>query len=83
MYIPSYFRNSNHKTLLDFIVKNPFGILISNGSLVPDITHLSFVVEETNGGLQLIGHFSAANSHAQNLQNGYPVCIIFSGSDAY
>lgn len=82
MYIPSHFRNENEAELLEFIRKNSFGIMISNGAEFPSATHLPFTVEKS-GSITLTSHFAAANPHAKSLQSGDKVTIIFNGPHGY
>lgn len=82
MYIPAHFRNENEAELLDFIRKNSFGIIISNGLEFPLATHLPFTVEKTSA-ITLTSHFAAANPHANTLKSGDKVTVIFNGPHAY
>jgi transcriptional regulator len=82
MYIPAHFKNENQQELLEFIRANPFGLLVSNGSEYPDITHLPFTLDGTTQ-LRLSSHFAAANPQAQLLKEGDKVTVVLSGPHAY
>lgn len=81
MYSSDYFRVTDHKVLVDFIVDHPFGILVSGlGGLAA--THLSFLIHEREGKLILSGHMALDNSQWKDL-DGSDVLVIFNGPDAY
>ncbi|MCO5725360.1 FMN-binding negative transcriptional regulator [Robiginitalea marina] len=84
MYIPDHYQNSDEDALRDFILKNPFGIVVSNGPEAPLATHLPLqLLAEPDGSVCLYGHFARANDHWRHLAEGAPVCCIFNGPQSY
>jgi transcriptional regulator len=83
MYIPKEFRHENSEEQLAFIAAHPFGLLLCNGTSVPEATHLPFTLEQTGGKIRLHAHLSAGNPQAQLLKNGERVKIVFAGPHAY
>ena len=82
MYVPPHFRNENEPELLDFIRAHSFGLLVSNGTEYPSITHLPFAVENEKA-IVLWSHFAAANPQAKELKTGDRVTVVFSGPHSY
>ncbi|MDE0793967.1 MAG: FMN-binding negative transcriptional regulator, partial [SAR324 cluster bacterium] len=39
MYIPAHFKMEDTAEIRTFVKAHPFGMLLSNGSQVPDVTH--------------------------------------------
>lgn len=82
MYIPSHYRNTDTAELISFIRANVFGLLVSNGEQLPNITHLPFAVE-TENPLLLSSHLAMANPHGKTLRNETQVTVVFNGPHAY
>ena len=40
MYIPAHFKMEDTAEIRTFVKAHPFGMLLSNGSQVPEVTHL-------------------------------------------
>lgn len=82
MYIPSHYRNTDTAELISFIRANAFGLLVSNGEQLPNITHLPFAVE-TENPLLLSSHLAMANPHGKTLRNETQVTVVFNGPHGY
>ena len=88
MYIPEYFRISDHATAIGFMRANPFAILVSlsssgSGHAEPFATHVPIVIREAEDKLLLRGHVARANPHWRYLEQ-QPNCLtIFHGPHAY
>jgi predicted FMN-binding regulatory protein PaiB len=74
MYIPSHYRNTDTVELISFIRANAFGLLVSNGDQIPNITHLPFAVE-SESPLTLSSHLAMANPHGKALLNDARVTV--------
>lgn len=83
MYIPAHFRNNDEEELLDFMRKNSFGMIISNGPTVPMVTHIPFTIDKHDKQIVLTSHYAAANPHSQLLKTGDMVTVVFSGPHGY
>jgi transcriptional regulator len=83
MYIPPYYRNTDHETLLAFANAHPFAVICSNGPEIPLATHLPFIIRKEEEKIILVSHFARANPHAAALRDNDKVLVIFSGADAY
>ena len=84
MYIPAHFKMKETAEIRTFVKAHPFGILLSNGSQVPDVTHLPLQLmtnEEGNDSINI--HLSKANPHAKALENGESVVAVFLGENGY
>lgn len=83
MYIPSYYRNTGHETLLAFAAAHPFAVICSNGAEIPLATHLPFTIRRQEEKIMLVSHFARANPHATVLRDNDKALVIFSGPEAY
>lgn len=82
MYIPFQNRETDEKTLLQFMRKHSFATLVSCGTGAPVATHLPFVVHASSEGITLLSHLAKANPHWKYLEQGESL-VIFHGPDAY
>lgn len=82
MYIPLHYRNTNTPELIEFIRMHSFGLLVSAGEELPEITHLPFVIEAEEP-LMITSHLAKSNPHAAQLSNGKKVVLVFNGPHAY
>ncbi len=80
MYIPKHYAASSDQTCIDYIAKNPFGLLACNGIDTPNLTHLPFLINEH--GTEIISHMAKANPHLKDVST-QKCTVIFSGPDAY
>ena len=67
-----------------FVKANPFGMLLSNGRQVSDVTHLPLQLmtdEEGNDSINI--HLSKANPHTKVLENGVSALAVFLGTNGY
>lgn len=82
MYIPSYFKQENKEVLIRYMREFPFAILVSSENNKPWATHVPFVVEETDEGIELFTHISAANPQSNHF-NLNQVLVVFREPHAY
>ena len=80
MYIPKHFEMSDKRTIIDFIARNRFGILVSTKNGALEATHLPLLYDERSD--RLFGHFAKANEQWKGL-HGAEVLVIFQGPHAY
>jgi transcriptional regulator len=84
MYIPHYFKNENMEDVLDFIQKNSFAVLVSNGDDKLLATHTPLMVSRDEAGhVSLFGHISKGNPQWTSFQNNQQILAIFQGSHSY
>jgi len=76
MYTPSYYKQEDTPTLINFIREFPFGILVTSQNDVPWATHIPFVIEEEERTIVLYTHISAANPQGKQLENRELLCIF-------
>jgi transcriptional regulator len=79
MYVPANFRAPSVSDMESIISKHPFGLLISG---VHHATHIPLELTERNGIKHLEGHLSAANPHAEILDNTDGLAV-FTGPHCY
>lgn len=82
MYTPNIFEIKDQKQIAEFIEKNPFATIISQGAEDPCVTHIPLVVEKREDQLVVSGHFAKANSHWRSLHDER-VLLIFKGPHGY
>lgn len=83
MYIPNHFRNTDAVEMILFMRAHPFALIVNNGALVPQATHLPFACDERDGRLFLLSHFARGNPQWQSLKEGSEALVIFQGPHAY
>src|SRR4051794_5670617 len=81
MYTPSHYRIDDPEVIRSFIKRHSFGTLVSCGESF-QVTHLPFVVEETEP-LMLSGHMARANPHWNCFADNPEMLVIFQGPHAY
>ena len=78
MYIPAHFNMKDTAEIRTFLKAHPFGMLLSNGSQVPDVIHLPLQLMTDDGENDSINiHLSKANPHAKALENGVSALAVF------
>jgi len=80
MYKPKYAENNNEASVMEFISKNSFGIIVSQFGGKVLASHIPF---ELQGEDKLLGHISRANPQWKNFEIGSEVLVIFNGPHAY
>jgi transcriptional regulator len=84
MYIPAHFKIKETAEIRTFVKAHPFGMLLSNGSQVPGVTHLPLQLMTDEEGKDSINiHLSKANPHANTLKDGERVVAVFLGTNGY
>jgi transcriptional regulator len=82
MYIPKHFSNTDKDSILEFIRKYSFGLLVTAQDNIPEATHLPFLIEERDGEVIITSHLAKANQQSKQLiQN--EVMVVFSEPHAY
>ena len=82
MYIPKHFLNTNDEEVLAFMQKYSFGTIVTSENGRPIATHLPFLVQKNENGIQISSHFAKANPQAESIDNTEAL-IIFSEPHAY
>ena len=82
MYVPAHFSVEDRERILDFIRREPFGILVSQVEGLPFATHVPFVPLSGGEPLVLGTHVARANPQWQDA-DGQSVLAVFSGPHAY
>ena len=80
MHIPKPFEMRDKETLLDFIERYSFGILVSHVQNVPVATHLPLVLDRDRECLT--GHFAKANDQWREIE-GQEALVVFQGPHHY
>ncbi|HLI96813.1 MAG TPA: FMN-binding negative transcriptional regulator [Candidatus Baltobacteraceae bacterium] len=81
MYVPKSFAVEDRAVLVEFIKREPFGILVSSIVGKPFATHVPFIIETGGESLRLALHVAKANPQWQNIE-GQDVLAIFNGPHA-
>ncbi|MDZ4147976.1 MAG: FMN-binding negative transcriptional regulator [Flavobacteriaceae bacterium] len=84
MYIPSQYRNENHREIRSFLKENSFGILVNqrDGKLLA--THIPIELDDEKEGItELTGHLSKENPQWKNFIENGEVLAIFPGPHSY
>lgn len=84
MYIPSYYKEENMKTIREIISSNGFAIVINTLNDRPWATHIPLMFSKNNEGKEvLIGHLSKANKQWKSFSENDEVLVIFNGAHTY
>ena len=84
MYIPLHYKNENLEEVKDFLVKNSFGILVSQVKNKPWATHIPLELEkDALDNDVLVGHIAKANPQWKWFGDEQEVMCIFNGPHAY
>ena len=84
MYIPAHFKIKDTAEIRTFVQAHPFGMLLTNGSKVPDVSHLPMQLltdDAENDSINI--HLSKANPHANELEDGESAVAVFLGTNGY
>ena len=83
MYIPKYYREEDHNTIMAFLRQNNFPALVSFDGEKLVATHTpTEVVEDEHGKLTIYGHLSRANPQWKTFGQ-QEVLLIFQGAHTY
>ena len=76
--------SKRHTTVLhEYILKHPFGALITNGKGGLDANHIPFELATNEGQTGILrAHIARANPVWQEVENGDEVLVIFRAGDA-
>jgi transcriptional regulator len=75
----------SEQDVYDTIIRNPWGLLVSNGEEGPNVTNLPFVLDRSRGEKGVLtSHLARANAHAAALQSlTEPALAVFHGPSSY
>ena len=82
MYIPAQFLQQDVDVALKLIAAEPFGMLISTVEGMPVVSHIPFVIAESEPELVLVAHLAKANPHWRTL-DGVRATAVFRGPHGY
>jgi len=82
MYIPPRHRETDQRSIVDFMKKYSFAAMVTSGDGVPIATHVPFIVEERDGSVFLLTHIARANDQWKDF-SGRRVLVIFLEPHAY
>jgi transcriptional regulator len=82
MYIPREYREQDQGTIVAFMKRYNFAIVVTDNDGVPVATHLPFHVHEQDGNIVLSAHFARANPQWKSIASK-EVLVIFSQPHAY
>jgi transcriptional regulator len=86
MYIPKQFNIEDETTILNFIKKNGFAIIVNQGKEGLVASHIPLILRQTQEGTySLLGHLSKANPQWQTFeaQQNQEVLVIFNGAHTF
>lgn len=84
MYVPAHFDESRPEVLHELIVKNPLGILVTNGKSGLDANHIPFELNAAEGPQGVLhSHVARNNPVWQDVADGDEVLVVFRAADAY
>ena len=71
MYIPVHFKINDPVEIRSFVRAHPFGMLLTNGVEVPEVTHLPMQLKSDDGANDTISfHMAKANPHSKSIVDG-------------
>jgi transcriptional regulator len=83
MYVPRHFNEARRDVLLDFVRKQPFGLLIASGESGLEVASIPFLVESKSHEMLLFqAHVARANPIWRGA-NASEVVVVFQGPHAY
>ena len=83
MDIKPIFRNTDKGDIFQFLQKNAFGLLVSQGDAHPEATHVPYVIAKENEGWCLYSHIARNNRHVRFLDRQSQHLFIVKGVDHY
>ncbi len=84
MYNFSYFKEKDGATVMQFIRKHPFVMLIGcDASYCPVATQVPVFLEERAGNLYLSGHIQRKTDHHKAMEQNNQVLAVFTGPHTY
>lgn len=83
MYDIPYFKEPDHKLILQFIKAHSFATLIGCSEDIPVATQVPLLIKEREGKLVLKGHIMRHTDHHKALRRNGNVLCVFTGAHAY
>ena len=84
MYLPRHFEEKDQSKTFQLIKDYPFATLVSFHDGKPLINHLPVLLKQNGVSLPMLrGHMSKRNPHAQVLNDGDSVTVLFHGPHTY
>ncbi len=81
MYLPKHFNETDQTRIATLIHDFGFATLISTTAEGTQVTHAPIQLDSARN--VLVGHVARANPHAESLQNGAQMLVIFHGPHSY
>ena len=81
MYLPTHFNETDQTRIATLIRDFGFATLISTTAEGAQVTHAPIQLDSARN--VLVGHIARANPHAESLQNGAQMLVIFHGPHSY
>ena len=85
MFVRPSWEPQSQQDVFDLIVQNPWGLLVTNGEVGPEVTNLPFVLDAQRGERGVLtSHLSRANEQAASLLKlETPALAVFHGPSSY
>ena len=84
MYIPVHFKINDPVEIRSFVRAHPFGMLLTNGVEVPEVTQLPMQLKSDDGQNNTISfHMAKANPHSKSIVDGEKSVAVFRGVHGY
>lgn len=83
MYNLPYYKEKDHKVVIEFMKENPFAILIGSANDIPAATQIPLLIEEREGKIFLKGHFMRNTDHHKAFEQNTNALCIFTGAHTY
>jgi transcriptional regulator len=84
MFVRPCWRPRSEAEMLDFIDRNSWALLVTNGEDGPFATNLPMILDRSGDRPKLVSHLARANDHARQLLNStVPSLVIFEGPASY
>ncbi|PWT96495.1 MAG: protease [Bacteroidetes bacterium] len=84
MYNLSYYKEEDHEEVKQFMIQNPFAMLIGvDADQKPVATQIPILIEERDGKLFLMGHVMRKSDHQLAFEKNSNALVIFTGPHTY
>lgn len=83
MYNLPYFKDKEHRAVIQFMKEHPFALLIGSHDNRPEVTQVPLLIEEREGKLFLQGHIMRNTDHHHALEQNSHVLFVFTGAHSY
>ena len=84
MYKLPYYIEHDKETVVDFMRKNAFVVIVANGTNVPSATHIPVnITVNAEGSILLSGHIMKNTDHHKAFEEQEQVLVIFNGPHCF